>query len=195
MRDHCSRRGEATTQLSFWMVLAVAALVVFGLLTLRGSSRAVGQKLPTLELVTLAGEPQTITLADLKGRVTVVNLWSINCGPCNLELPHIAELGKKFGSRDDFRLLAISCRMYSAQADLDELRIDTLAHLEATGLEIEPYADPSGETILALHDLHGGAGVPMTIVLDQQGVVRGSWSGYRPGMEKEVQGLVNSLFE
>ncbi len=69
----------------------------------------VGKPLPRLELVGLTGGAEPVTLADLRGKVTLVNFWGTWCPPCRDELPHIAAIYHKYRDRDDVRVLAVSC--------------------------------------------------------------------------------------
>src|SRR5688500_8106608 len=37
-----------------------------------------------------------IKLADKKGKVLLVNIWGIWCGPCRAEMPHLVEIQDKY---------------------------------------------------------------------------------------------------
>jgi thiol-disulfide isomerase/thioredoxin len=66
----------------------------------------IDRSLADLSLSDLAGK--TWTVADLKGKVTLVNVWASWCGPCTAELPHIQELYEKIKDRDDVQLITLS---------------------------------------------------------------------------------------
>jgi thiol-disulfide isomerase/thioredoxin len=48
----------------------------------------------------------TLSLAENKGKVVLVDLWATWCGPCIKELPHLQALSEKFGS-EDFLMLGV----------------------------------------------------------------------------------------
>ena len=113
--------------------------------------------LPPLEGVSVAGAPLPgFATADLKGRVSVVNVWASWCVPCRQEHPFITEI-----SRDPrIRVVGIN---YKDQPD------NARAFLRQLG---NPYAaigvDERGRTAIDW----GVYGVPETFVVDAEGVIR-----------------------
>ncbi|HJT34185.1 MAG TPA: TlpA disulfide reductase family protein [Pirellulales bacterium] len=159
------------------------------------SHPAVGQKLPPVELTPLTFEGDPITSADLTGRVVVLNFWGTWCPPCLMELPHIAQLGQRYGDDERFKLLAVSCGSGPAAHDrVDDLQGHTAALLQRAKLPLAAYADPAGKTRqrLAAAGLFEH-GYPTNLVIDREGVVRGVWIGYRPGVEHQIAALVDEL--
>ncbi|MDQ6786898.1 MAG: redoxin domain-containing protein [Acidobacteriota bacterium] len=53
-------------------------------------------------------EAKPLSLADLKGKVVVVNIWGTWCGPCVMELPEFQELHKKYLGAKDVAILTIN---------------------------------------------------------------------------------------
>ena len=68
---------------------------------------AIGDAAPdfTAPLADGSGE---VTLADLRGKVVLLDFWATWCGPCLEETPHLSEAWEKFGGRDDFAMIGLS---------------------------------------------------------------------------------------
>jgi thiol-disulfide isomerase/thioredoxin len=63
------------------------------------------RSIPEFEKATLAGE--TLSTADLAGKVTVVNFWATWCGPCVVETPALVALRNEWKDRN-FEIVGIS---------------------------------------------------------------------------------------
>lgn len=153
---------------------------------------AVGHSLPDLRLEPLTGDGRPVRLNDLTGKVVLLDFWGPWCGPCRAELPHIAALADKYRNRADFKLLAVSCG--EGGDDGPSLRHDTETFLQDGNLEIATYSDTEGYTRREASMVGGFEGAfPTTLVLDRQGVIRGKWLGYEPGVERRIGELVAKL--
>ena len=53
-------------------------------------------------------EGKTWRLADLKGKVALVNLWATWCGPCRAELPYLQKLFNKVRERKDLVVITLN---------------------------------------------------------------------------------------
>jgi len=60
---------------------------------------------PDFKLKSIDGK--TVSLADLKGKVAVVNFWGVWCGWCLKEMPDIAKLAKRYANDDEVRILTV----------------------------------------------------------------------------------------
>ena len=49
-----------------------------------------------------------VSLADLKGKIVVLNIWGIGCGPCIAEMPMLNELVKAYQNQPDVVFIAIT---------------------------------------------------------------------------------------
>ena len=66
----------------------------------------IGDFVPALRLSTLDGV--SLDLAQLKGKIILLDFWATWSGPCIAELPELAATYDQFGSRDDFVMIGIS---------------------------------------------------------------------------------------
>lgn len=103
------------------------------------------------------GEGRPVTLADLRGKVVVLNVWATWCSPCRQEMPSLDRLQAKFDRRD-LEVVALSIDrkgLGPVRKFLDEAGVRNLA----------PHIDESGR---ASRDL-GLVGLPGTLVIDREG--------------------------
>ncbi len=122
---------------------------------------AVEYPAPDLELADMAGNP--VRLADLQGRVVLLNAWATWCPPCLAEMP---DLQKYFEQHKEqaFTLVGVNI---GEQAEVVSRFVD-----EAR-LSFPIWMDPKEQTLRALNTIS----LPTSIVIDAQGVVRLAWSG------------------
>lgn len=163
--------------------LVTAALLLFvavrlgpqlGALTGVGAG---GDEAPPFSLVTLQGD--TVQLADLRGRVVVINFWATWCGPCRLEMPALQSLSERHDTAA-VRVLGVSVD----QGGVDGVRA-FLADHEIT------Y--PVGMATWEHRRAVGGVrGIPTTLVVGPDGVIRHRVVGYfaPPAMNAAVSRLL-----
>lgn len=65
----------------------------------------IGKELPDYSLVGLSGK--TYTNESLKGKVVLFNFWSVNCGPCIMEIPVLNKLYHSYKDNNDFVIISI----------------------------------------------------------------------------------------
>jgi len=85
------------------------------------------RRLPALDFLDGAGRP--VSLAGLKGKTVLLNLWATWCAPCREEMPALDFLQKELGG-PDFEVVAVSIDTQDQQKARDflaELKIANLA--------------------------------------------------------------------
>ena len=139
-----------------------------------------GEPAPNFQLRDLNGH--LVTLSDLRGKVVLLNFWATWCGPCRVEMPAMEQLYRMF-PRKDFEILAVST--------------------DAEGVSItRPFQKKNRLTFPILHDAdyrvglaYGARSLPMTFMVDRQGVVRHQIFGARDWGAPEAQQLVQMLMK
>ena len=113
---------------------------------------------PRLALPDLDGHKRQ--LADLKGKVVVVNFWATWCGPCKAEMPEFTKVYAEYRDRGvEFVGAANEARSErdKVQDFVRRLQIQFPIWLEASLDHLEAFKV--------------GPGIPATVVVDQQGRV------------------------
>jgi thiol-disulfide isomerase/thioredoxin len=112
---------------------------------------------PDFAVTTRRGD--TLTMASLRGRVVLVNIWATWCGPCRAEMPALQQLSEAFKA-EGMVLLGLSVdRGADAQVD---------AFLAEHGITY-PVAIVGANVVAALG---GVRGYPTSVLVDREGVVR-----------------------
>jgi len=112
---------------------------------------------PDFELPMADGS--TWRLSDHRGRVVVLNFWTVTCQPCMEEMPSLLELSQILEGRDDIELVTIS-----VDTDWDTAHSAVPANSSMTVL-----LDPEREVV---NGQFGTRLFPETWVIDGDGVIR-----------------------
>jgi thiol-disulfide isomerase/thioredoxin len=113
------------------------------------------------------GQPRT--LADMKGRTVLLNLWATWCAPCKAEMPALDRLQGELGGKD-FEVLALNLDTRNPDRPprwMQENGITRLAY----------YSDPAGRALPALQQGGDVVGLPTTFLIDPDGCAVGVMKG------------------
>ena len=142
----------------------------------------VGQPAPAYAATSMSGD--SVSLAGLRGKVVLLNVWATWCGPCRKEIPELRAIHDKYKGRG-LELIGVS-----VDADGSEEAIRAFA----TDFEMN-YAiwrDP-GEAVSAIFRM---SGVPATFVIDRQGLLRWKATGaVEPGDTSLTNAIEKALGE
>lgn len=113
------------------------------------------REMPEIRFVDSEGN--SLTLADFRGKVVLLNIWATWCVPCRREMPALDRLQAQLGG-DDFVVLPLS---------IDRAGLPAIKRFyEELGLRhLGIYVDASGAGSRAL----GAPGLPTTLLIDRAG--------------------------
>jgi len=119
----------------------------------------VGDIAPPFTLPTLDGD--TVSLADYRGRLVILDFWASWCVPCRLSMPTLEAMATELGG--DVVLLGVS---------LDRSAADARAYVEAKAYTDLVAVYGSLTAARAVASTYGVLGIPRTFVIDREGIVR-----------------------
>jgi peroxiredoxin len=139
-----------------------------------------GEPAPNFQLRDMEG--RIVSLSDLRGKVVLLNFWATWCGPCRVEMPAMERLYRTY-DRKDFEILAVST--------------------DAQGVAVtRPFQQENRLTFPILHDAdfrvglsYGARTLPMTFMVDRQGIVRQHIFGARDWEAPEAHQLIEMLMK
>lgn len=137
----------------------------------------VGAPAPAWTKVTpVAGAPSSI--AQLKGRVVLVDFWATWCGPCRMLAPRLSALKDKFGAQG-LTVVGITTD------DAEKAAVFAEKHAMRYGIVV----DNEGDTSRA----YGVTALPTMLLVDKKGVVRDVFVGYDPTGDARVEAALKAL--
>ncbi len=112
---------------------------------------------PLSEFQFVDGEGRTLSLADFRGKLVLLNIWATWCVPCRREMPALDRLQAKLGGKE-FEVLALSIDKegsVAVKAFYEELELDALSI----------YVDASTKVTREI----GIVGIPTTLLVGRDG--------------------------
>jgi peroxiredoxin len=127
-----------------------------------------------------ARDGKSVSLADYKGKVVMVNFWATWCQPCRQEMPHLEAIYKKYNSLG-FTLLGVN---------VEDNPEGAKKWLEENGPVTFPVLlDPKNQ----VSKLYKVVSMPTTVIVARDGTMRFIHNGYKPGYEGDYQTQVRTL--
>lgn len=122
----------------------------------------------------------SMTSADLKGKVVLLNIWATWCVPCREEMPQLNALQSELGG-DGFEVVALNIDKGGPEK--------AEQFLEETGAtDLTNYYDPGGKIFAKLR----AVGMPTTLLIDPEGREMGRLVGPADWASPEAKALVEA---
>jgi peroxiredoxin len=135
------------------------------------------KKAPAFELTDSQG--QTVRLADLKGKVVLLDFWATWCGPCQTEIPWFVEFAGRYRERG---LVVVGVSMDEGGWDV------VRAYMHKMGINY-PVVLGNKRTAYLYGDIDG---LPVTFLLDREQRVAAIHAGLakKKTLEEQIEELL-----
>lgn len=131
---------------------------------------------------------ETFNPAKNTGKITVINFWGTWCGPCKAELPYFDQIAREY--TDTVTVIAISTVSPSLESPGEYIAQNFADSPIVWGRDVKAEGDEYGADYY--YSLLGGMDTyPMTVVLDQNGVI--VYSDVVPLEYGELKEIIESI--
>ena len=132
---------------------------------------------PDFTLASVTGEP--VNLAALRGRIVVADFWATWCTPCRFSLPSLELVAKRYADR------GVAVLLIDEQEKAETVR----AWLEGRFTAATVLLDQDGRVSAGYHV----GSIPRLFVVDAQGNVAYTHTGYGGGLERSLGLILDGL--
>lgn len=136
----------------------------------------IGTPAPPYRAVSMSGD--SVSLAALRGKAVLLNVWATWCRPCRDEIPELQQLYERYRDRG-LELVGVSVDAAGQQ--------DAIAEFSRRyGMTYQVWRDPD-EIVSATFLV---VGVPATFLIDRSGVVRWKKTGPIGGRDSSLTNAI-----
>ncbi len=153
----------------------------------------------------LNGKP--VKLADLKGKVVLLDFWAVWCGPCRRCFPHLRELNKEYKDKG-LEIVGITSYYETFAFDKDKgelIRAKEKLNKEEERSMLKDFAANNKLTyrlqaapkdeIKTIYQDYKVEGIPQMVVIDRKGIVRMIKVGFEEDNLKAIDMEIKKLIE
>ena len=126
-------------------------------------------------------QEESIKLSDMKGKVVYLDFWASWCGPCAVSLPELEKIRSRFHSQG-FEVIAVN---------LDQSLDDARRFLKDKKITYPILIDQMQIT----PERYGVAGMPTAFLIDRDGQVRETHTGFKESDVDKITKLIRHLLE
>jgi cytochrome c biogenesis protein CcmG/thiol:disulfide interchange protein DsbE len=169
------RRDSLTKWLAALAAAAVVGLITWGLLVSRAGTPGAtgsGSQMPPPDFYNLAGQPAPgftlhdltntpVSLTQFRGKRLLLNFWYVACAPCRQEMPDL----ERFAAQNP-QIVILGLNIEDDPATASQF-------LQQLGITYPVVLDSHQRVF----DLYRLTSTPSSILIDSQGIIRGSVSG------------------
>jgi len=143
----------------------------------------IGQQIPDFQVTTTDGK--IVRVADLKGKVVMLQFTASWCSVCRKEMPHIeADIWKKYKNNPNFALYGI---------DLDESKDIVEKFAKQIPVTYSLALDPKGGIFYQFAEK--GAGVTRNVIVDETGKIVYMTRLYKEEEFQEMKKVISDLLK
>ena len=143
----------------------------------------IGQQIPDFQVTTTDGK--IVRVADLKGKVVMLQFTASWCSVCRKEMPHIeADIWKKYKNNPNFALYGI---------DLDESKDIVEKFAKQIPVTYPLALDPKGGIFYQFAEK--GAGVTRNVIVDETGKIVYMTRLYKEEEFQEMKKVISDLLK
>ena len=155
--------------------LAITAGIGFSFANVINDQDSEGKSVPAVTITDVEGN--TINTAEMSndGNPIVISFWATWCKPCKLELNTINELYPDWQDETGVKLIAVSI-------DNERTKNMVIPYINSAAWDYDVWMDVNGDFKRAM----GVNNVPHTFLVDKNGKIVYSHSGYVPGDEEAL---------
>lgn len=124
-------------------------------------------------------------ISERKGKILLLNIWGIWCGPCRAEMPHLVEMQAKYGERG-FEVIGLNIGDENgATEDVEAIK----KFAEKMKLNYTLARSPGASTA-QFYRVTKKQVVPQSLLVDREGHLRGVFVG---GGERVINSMKETL--